>query len=83
MANNHKQKFWQTTNRLFITTHNYNSVYFVIIFDIDVYGSKKSKRATTNINKSSGEIFDVIDALVVDTYQRTQTEKTLFDNFFQ
>ena len=28
--------------------------------------------------KSNGEIFNVIDALVIDTHQRTKIEKTLF-----
>ena len=39
------------TNRLFITTHSFDSVYFGIIFDIDVYKRKQSKTATTSINK--------------------------------
>ena len=68
---------------LFITTHIYDSVYFGIIFDIDIYEPKQSKTATTSINKSNNETFTVIGTLVVDIYQRTQTEKTLLVNFFQ
>ena len=71
------------TNRLFITTHSFDSVYFGIIFDIDVYKRKQSKTATTSINKWDSEAFTVIGTLVVDIYQQTQTEKTLLDNFFQ
>ena len=77
MANNHKQKFKQTT-----TTHNNDSVYFVIISNIDIYKSKQSKIAITYVNKSNREIFTVIGALVIDIHQQTQTGKTLFDHFF-
>ena len=80
---------WQTTtnnilvktNTLSITTHNCDSVYFGIIFDIDIFNPKQSKTAITSINKSNSETFTVIGALVVDICQRTQTEKTLLDNF--
>ena len=39
---------------------------------------KQSKKGITDIDKSKDEIFSAIPALVVDIYQRTQTEKTLF-----
>ena len=44
----------------------------------NIYESKQSKKAITDINESNGEIFGVISAVVIDIYQRTQTEKTLF-----
>ena len=61
---------------------DFDSVYFTIIFDIHVYQTKTSTKATTDINQSNIEIFSVIDTLVIDICQRTQTEKTLFDKFF-
>ena len=54
---------------MFITTHMSDSVYFGIIFDIDIYKPKQSKTATTSINKSNSETFTVIGALVIDIYQ--------------
>ena len=73
----------EKTNRLSITTHRSDSAYFGIIFDIDIYHAKQSKTATTSINQSNPETFAVIGALVIDIYQRTQTEKTFLDSFFQ
>ena len=68
----------QTRNTIFPTAHNYDSVYFAIIFNIDIYTSKQTKRAITNTSKSNGEISNVIDAVVMDMYKRTQTEKNCF-----
>ena len=70
----------QTTTWIFITTHNnYDSnTYFSVIFNIDVYEPKQSKEAITDIDESNTEIFSFMAALVIDIYQRTQTEKTLF-----
>ena len=39
---------------------------------------KQSKRALVSINKSNGEIFNVIGAVVIDIHQATQTEKRCF-----
>ena len=68
----------QTPNRIFTTAHNYDCVCFAIIFNIDIYTSKQSKRAIRDITKSNGKIFNVISAVVIDMHKRTQTEKTLF-----
>ena len=79
MTNNHKRQTQaQKPNRIFITAHNYDLIYFAIIFNIDTYTSKQSKREITDVAKSNSEIFNIIGAVVIDTHQRTQTEKTLF-----
>ena len=44
----------------------------------NIYEPKQSKKVVTDIDESNGEIFSVIDTLVIDIYQRTQTAKTLF-----
>ena len=66
-----------------LSQHSSDSVYFGIIFNIHIYKPKQSKTATTSINKSNSETLTVIGALIVNIYQRTQTEKTSLDNFFQ
>ena len=71
-----------TTNRILITAHNNDPVYFGIICDIDMYKPKQCTRPTTSIDETNNEIFNVIGAIVIDIYRRTQTEKTLFDHFF-
>ena len=76
MASNHKQPKEYLSQHIVI-------VYFVIIFDIDIHGSKQSKTSIPSINEWKSEIFSVIDAVVIDIHQPTQTEKWLFDNFFQ
>ena len=43
----------------------------------NIYEPKQSKKVVTDIDESNGEIFSVIDTLVIDMYQWTQTEKTL------
>ena len=68
----------QTTNIIFITTLKYDSVHFAILFNINIYDPKQSKKAITDIDESNCEIFSLVAALVIDIYQRTQTEKTLF-----
>ena len=76
-----KNKLRQTTNTVCVTTHNDDFVYLTIIFNIDIYTSTPSKKAITDIDKSNDEIYSAIGALVVNIHQRTQTEKTLLDNF--
>ena len=71
----HKQT--QKPKRIFTTEHNYDSVYFAIIFNIDIYKSKQSKTSIPSINEWNSEIFNVIGAVVIDIHQRTKTEKTL------
>ena len=61
-----------------MVSDNDDSVYLNIIFNIDVYKSKQSKRASLSINASNGEIFTVIGAVIVDTHQATQTERCCF-----
>ena len=68
----------QTTNGIFITTHENDSAYFAILFNI--CEPKQSKEAITDIDESSSEIFSVVAALVIDIYQGTQTAKTLFSS---
>ena len=65
---------------IFVTEHVHNddSVYLDIIFEIDIYKWKQSKRALTSINESNGEISTIIGAVVIDTHQPTQTEKCCF-----
>ena len=83
MTNNHKENFGKQTDTLFITTHSDDSVYFAIIFNIDIYESKQSTTSISSVNEWNHETFSVIGAVVIDIYQRTQTAKTLFDDFFQ
>ena len=74
---------WQTsTNKICITAHNHDPVYFGITFDIDIYQPKQSKTATPSINEPKSETLNVIGAVVIDIHRRTQTENTLFDHFF-
>ena len=74
---------WQTrTNRICITAHNNDAVYFGITFDIDIYQPKQSKTATTSIKEPNSETFNVIGDVVIDIHRPTQTENTLFDHFF-
>ena len=56
----------------------YDCVYLVVTLSIDIYESKQSKTAIVNVNKSNGEIYSVIGALVVDICQRIQNSKLLF-----
>ena len=48
-----------------------------MIFTIDIYQSKQCKTPTSSINEGNREIFSLIGAVVIDTHQRTHTEKTL------
>ena len=66
------------TSRILVTAHNADSVYLDIIFNIDIYKSKQSKRASVSINEPNGEISTIVGAVVVDTHQGTQTEKCCF-----
>ena len=50
-------------------------VYLDIIFNIDIYKWKQAKKALSSINESNTEIFTVVGAVVIDTHERTQTEK--------
>ena len=66
------------TNGIFITTHKYDSVHFATLFNINIYDAKQSKKAITDMDESKCEISSIVAALVIDIYQRTQTEKKLF-----
>ena len=43
----------QKLNRIITTAHNYDSVCFAIIFNIDIHTSKQSKRKLTDITKAN------------------------------
>ena len=51
MTNNHKENFGKQTDTLFITTHSDDSVYFAIIFNIDIYESKQSTTSISSVNE--------------------------------
>ena len=75
------KKFEQKTNIIGVTAHNDDFVYITVIFNIYIYTSTPCKKAITDIDKPNDEIYSIIEALVVNIHQRTQTEKTLLDNF--
>ena len=56
------------------------------MIDIDmntgIYSLKQSTMAITSINKSNGETYSVISALVIDIHQPTQHAKTFSNNLF-
>ena len=62
----------------YLSQLKHDSVYFAILFSINIYDPKQSKKAITGIDESKCEIFSFVAGLVIDIYQRTQTEKTLF-----
>ena len=77
-SNNHKTKH---KNRKEYLAQNIITIAYIsctIIFNIDIYTSKQTKRRIADVAKSNGEIFNVIGAVVIDTHQRTKIEKTLF-----
>ena len=55
--------------------HNDDSVYLDIILNIDIYKWKQSKKPPSTINESNTEISTIVGAVIIDTHQRTQTEK--------
>ena len=64
---------------MFITARNYDSIYFVIKFNTNIYDPKQFTRQITSISQSKCEFVNVISVVVADIHQRTQTGKMLYD----